>query len=324
MDTQTNPSRSLVIPIYKNELNLPDLLKALRDFSRTLSHDLEVVFVVDGSPDRCFELLRQMLPEQPYSSQLLELSRNFGSFSAIRSGLEIASGRFFAVMAADLQEPIHLIHEFFDILEQNSADVVFGQRTGREDTLLTRLFSKIFWGVYRRVVMPDIPSGGVDIFACNHAVRETILTMGEVNTSLLGQLFWIGYKRRFVPYRRLPRKHGKSAWNLTKKMNYMLDSIFSFSDLPIQLLLILGTISLLASLVASFTIFIMWFLGRIAVPGYTPIMLALLTIGSVLIIGQGIIGAYAWRILANTQRRPLFIVSSHLKYSKSYSVQEFK
>src|SRR5690349_3878332 len=93
---------SLIIPVFRNEESIPSLLTALRGLARDCA-PMEVVFVVDGSPDRSYALLRAALPNLPFTTQLLALSRNFGSFAAIRTGLAAARGKYFAVMAADLQ-----------------------------------------------------------------------------------------------------------------------------------------------------------------------------------------------------------------------------
>ena len=85
-----------------------------------------------------------------------------------------------------------------------------------------------------------MPLGGVDVFACNAAVRSSILELEEANSSLVGQLLWIGYRRTTVGYERLPRSEGKSAWTFAKKLRYLSDSIFSFTDLPIRFLLFVG------------------------------------------------------------------------------------
>ncbi len=119
---------SLIIPIYKNEVNLDRLLEEAVKLSARSPETLEVVFVVDGSPDRCHDILRARFPQLPLRSQLLLLSRNFGSFAAVTAGLEAARGDFFAVLAADLQEPPELVESFFKILSEDRADIVFGTR----------------------------------------------------------------------------------------------------------------------------------------------------------------------------------------------------
>src|SRR5688500_7627057 len=132
---------SLVIPAYRNEENVPDLIKAVEELDALLGRRLEVIFVIDGSPDRSGEVLLAACSQTALNFKVIFHSRNFGSFTAIRTGLEFASGRHFAVMAADLQEPIELIVRFFEILESGEADVVFGQRVGRHDSLLTNALS---------------------------------------------------------------------------------------------------------------------------------------------------------------------------------------
>ena len=209
---------SLIIPVYRNEASLPDLLAALRDLDRQLGDRLEVVFVVDGSPDRCFEILRERLPVQPFSATLVLLSRNFGSFAAVRAGLAQATGRFFAVMAADLQEPPELVLRMQQVLAPGDMDVVVAQRTLRHDPLWQRWQAQLFWALYRRYVVPEMPPGGVDIFACNRAFRDALLALPESRSSLIAQIFWLGFRRAIVPYERLPRRHGESSWTWRKKL----------------------------------------------------------------------------------------------------------
>jgi glycosyltransferase involved in cell wall biosynthesis len=307
--------QSLIIPVYKNALNIPELMAALGALYSALEGQLEVILVVDGSPDDSHQLLQQALPKQLFPSQLIELSRNFGSFAAIRQGLELAQGEVFAVMAADLQEPPELIQRFFALLRTDQADLVIGQRTQRSDGKLTNGLSNIYWALYRRFVMPAMPAGGVDVFACNRRVRDDLLKLREANSSLVSQLFWLGHRRVLVPYERRARTQGKSAWNLRRKIRYMLDSVFAFSDLPIFLLLWLGLFGILASLLSGFIVLSAWLLGAITVQGYTPVMLLIAFIGSILIFGQGIIGCYVWRAAENTKQRPLSLIQSQQTYT---------
>src|SRR5438477_9020469 len=139
---------SLIIPIYKNEPNLERLLAELGKLNRRLGGPMEVVFVVDGSPDQCLDILRRSLPSAPFPSRLIRLSRNFGSFPAIAAGLESGSGNYFAVLAADLQEPPELIAQFYEVLSRDQADIVFGCRARRSDPWLSEVLSRMFWWIY--------------------------------------------------------------------------------------------------------------------------------------------------------------------------------
>jgi polyisoprenyl-phosphate glycosyltransferase len=308
------PSASLVIPVYKNEASLPDLLLACRQLWDLRGQDIEVVFVVDGSPDACFSILRDELPRQPFSSQLCLHSRNFGSFAAIRTGFEHARGRALAVMAADLQEPIELAHQFFERLLADEADVTIGVREGRNDPWLSSLASRLFWATYRRVVMPEVPAGGVDMFGCSRQVCEQLLALEERNSSMIGQLFWVGFRRVHVPYVRRDRQHGVSAWTLSRKIRYLLDSVYAFSDLPIRALKWLGGSSIALALVATLIVVLSRLLGRIDVPGYTAIIVMVMFFGGLNALALGLLGEYVWRTFENTKRRPLAITAHALHF----------
>jgi polyisoprenyl-phosphate glycosyltransferase len=311
---------SLVIPVYKNEASLGRLIETLRCLNDRLEGMLQVVFVVDGSPDRSYEILRDKLSEGPFAAELVSLSRNFGSFSAIRMGLSLARGPFFAVMAADLQEPPELVAEFFRSLAEEPVDIVLGVRSDRDDPLLSKTSANVFWSIYRRFVQRDMPPGGIDAFACNQQVRDALMALNESNTSLVGQVLWLGFRRKHVPYRRLPRKEGKSGWTFRRKLRYMFDSIFAFTDLPLTLLMVTGTLGVLFSTIIGTAVFVAWCLGAITAPGYTPVVLAILLSMFCQLMGLGVIGAYVWRGYENTKRRPAFIPMLHESFQSRSGV----
>jgi glycosyltransferase involved in cell wall biosynthesis len=304
---------SLVIPVYRNEGSIPDLLEALEGL-RARTGELEVVFVIDGSPDRSLQLLQERLPRASFASQLIALSRNFGAFCAVHAGLAAGTGEHFAVMAADLQEPPELVAEFFEALRRGEADVTIGQRVGRDDPLLARAGAALFWGLYRRIVQPELPPGGVDVFGCTKAVRDVLVGFTEANTSLVGLLFWAGFRRKLLPYARRPRKHGTSAWSLRRKLKYLTDSAFAFTDLPIRLLQGVGAAGVVFALGLGAVVFAARVAGVIDVPGYTTLLLVVLLAGAANLLGLGIVGGYVWRAFENTKGRPLYVEMSRARF----------
>ena len=159
-------------------------------------------------------------------------------------------------------------------------------------------------------MLKDLPRGGIDVFGCTRQVRDRLLELKEVNTNLIALLFWLGFRRRFVPYERQPRLEGRSAWTIGRKFRYELDSVFSFTDLPIKWLLWLGVIGTSAACIAGVTVFVAWSLGHIPVLGYTPLMLVISFFGGLTALGLGIVGEYLWLSLQNARARPAFVVKS--------------
>lgn len=316
--TDVVPARarySVVIPVYGNEGSLRQLAARLADLTDRLDGPLEVVFVVDGSPDRSGEVLLDILPEQPFRSRLVFHSRNFGSFAAIRTGMERATGHFLGVMAADLQEPPELMLEFFNVLSADEADLVVGLRRSREgDPALSAFSARAFWALYRRLVQPEMPVGGVDVFGCTAAFRDRLVPLQEQHSSLVSLTLWLGFRRQTVEYDRQPREHGKSGWTLKRKLKYLSDSVFSFTDLPVRLLLGTGMVGVAVSLVLAVIVLVARLTGAIDVAGYAATTLLIAFFGALNLFGLGIIGAYVWRAFENTKGRPSAVVAGDREF----------
>ncbi|MHC8328114.1 glycosyltransferase family 2 protein [Pseudomonas sp. LB1P83] len=310
---------SIIIPVYKNAESIPRLIQAIDEINKSLNNEVEAVFVVDGSPDASFELIQKELPNLPFAAQLLAHSRNFGSFPAIRTGLMAATGEYFGVMAADLQEPPELLISFFQSLSNDECDVAIGTRNARKDPFFSRVASSMFWGLYRKLVVHDMPKGGVDIFGCNNTFKEQLLKLEESRSSLIALIFWLGFRRKFVDYDRQTRQEGKSAWTFKKKLEYMMDSVFAFTDYPIRLLIKMGAIGSLISAAIGLLVIIARIHGTIAVPGYAATMVVVLLLGTLNLLGLGLVGTYAWRAYENTKQRPLAVVSIQLNNREQIS-----
>jgi polyisoprenyl-phosphate glycosyltransferase len=303
---------SVIIPVYRNAEFVPKLVSEFDRVAEMVSTRYgmatEFVFVVDGSPDNSYELLEEALPKARFPSQLVLHARNFGSFAAIRTGLKAARGEYFGIIAADLQEPPELLVDFLEPMVEAKSDIVIGCRVGRSDPAVSRASANIFWSFYRRWINPDIPKGGVDVFGCNKQVRDELLKLDESNSSLIGLVFWLGFRRSLVPYERRERAHGKSAWTFRKKLVYLLDSVFAFTDLPIRIMTLVGFAGVLFALLIGIIVSFLRIGGMIDVPGYAATIIVIAFFGALNTFGLGLVGAYAWRAYENTKRRPLAVI----------------
>jgi hypothetical protein len=207
-----------------------------------------------------------------------------------------------------------LAHDFFEALAGGQCDIVVGVRQARGDPMRDMLPSQIFWWFYRRLVQRDIPHGGVDVFGCTRQVASQLVRLEESHTSLVGLLYWVGFRRLEVPYVRLPRPIGSSAWSFRRKFRYLLDSIFSFTDLPIIAIIALGAFGVATSAIWASVVVVAWAAGRIRVPGYTPLMLVLFFVTSLILIALGLVGSYVWRTYENSKGRPGAIPMTHDRF----------
>jgi glycosyltransferase involved in cell wall biosynthesis len=300
----TNYSVSIVVPVYKNEGSIDQLLHRINEISAAVSGMVEAVFVVDGSPDKSLETLRSQLPMAGFDAKVLLLSRNFGAFSAIRAGLREARGDATVVMAADLQEPTSLITNMLGIVQRDEADVAVGVRQSRKDGVVSRTLSAVFWKIFNRVSSLELPRGGVDIFALSRSARETLNTFEESSTSLIGLIYWMGFRRQEVSYHRVERRVGKSSWSLQKRINYAKDSVTAFSEFPLTVFLWSGAVGAIVSLVFALVGAFQYIFTSDHQSQREVTAIGLLFVASYLMAGLGVLGTYLWRIADNVRKRP--------------------
>lgn len=300
------PVNSLVVPVYGNAATIDALVAAVAGISEQVEGPLEAVFVVDGSPDDSRALLLDALAGAPFRARVVSHARNFGSFAAIRTGMALAEGRYIAVMAADLQEPPELAVQFFARLASGEVDVVAGERASRDDP--GDGASRLYWRLYRRFVMAEMPPNGVDMFACTAQVRDVLTSLEDQNTSLVAQLFWVGFRRELIPYHRRASS-GESGWTLRRKLRYLSDSVFAFTDLPVRILWAVGLAGLAIGLVMATLVAMLRLTGAIDVPGYAPTILVVIFFAGLNCLGLGIIGSYVYRAYEAVKGRPGAIVA---------------
>jgi len=300
---------SVVVPVYWNAGTLPALLERLRAVGNELPEQLELLFVDDGSGDESFALLRAAAEQDP-RVRVLRLSRNFGSNAAILAGLTYASGDAVAVLAADLQDPPELIPELATAWREG-AEVVVAARRSRDDPLPSRLLAGVFNRLFKRLVFRDFPPGGFDFLLVSRRVARVLVEMGERNSYIFGQVFWVGFERRVVEYDRNARGEGSSRWTLAKKAKYFVDAFTAFSYVPIRAASLLGFVLALAGFVYAAVLIVLRLTGAISnAPGFAALAVLILVAAGVQLIVTGMIGEYLWRVLEESRNRPPFIVDS--------------
>lgn len=299
---------SIVVPVYFNELNLPDTIPQLLALADDLpGYRIELVFVDDGSGDRSLQTLLDFQTRHPAQIKIVKLTRNFGSMAAIQAGFTVATGDCVGMIAADLQDPPAL---FIDMLRhwEKGTKAVFAVRADREESALQKTLSNGYYTLIRRFAVPDYPAGGFDFLLVDRQVVQEVNRIHEKNTNLMTLIYWLGFQPILIPYVRRSRKAGKSRWTLRKKIKLFIDSFVSFSYFPIQLLSALGFIVAGASFLYGLFIFSFWLFYGIEVKGWVPSMLIMTFTAGIQMAMLGVLGEYLWRTLDETRRRPQYVI----------------
>jgi glycosyltransferase involved in cell wall biosynthesis len=298
---------SIVVPVYYNELNLPHLFPQLLGLAdANPQYDFEYVFVDDGSGDNSFEILAD-LAKRDSRVCVVKLSRNFGSNAALLAGLHYVSGDCVAMIAADLQDPPELITTMLQRWEKGKK-VVLAAREDREDPLLNKFLSSVFYWLFRRLAIREMPVKGCDFVLIDREIADMLVQIGEKNPYLIGLILWLGFDRDVVYYTRQKRELGKSRWTLGKRVKYFIDALVSFTYVPMRLVSALGVVLALAGFAWAAVVVLKKILSGVPVQGWASLMTVVLVVSGVQLLTLGIFGEYLWRNFEETRKRPSFVV----------------
>lgn len=296
---------SIVLPAYNEEQNIPNTVKVLTGMLTENAIDYELVFVSDGSRDATFAQIQKAAEENP-KVRGAEFSRNFGKEAAIFAGLSLAAGDAVVVMDCDLQHPPEVVLEMWK-LWRGGAEVVEGIKESRgRESLAHKLSAGLFYKVMSRLIRMDMNASS-DFKLLDRKVVDVLLGLPERNTFFRALSFWAGFRREYVSYQVQERQFGESKWSTLSLMKYAVTNATSFSTLPLQLVTVMGMISILFSVVLFIQTFVKYLSGT-AVEGFTTVILLILVIGGFLMLSLGVIGHYIARIYEEVKGRPKYII----------------
>lgn len=300
---------SLVVPVFNEEDTIPIFYKAVREFQDLKQHDVEIVFINDGSKDST-ESIIDALAVADGKVKSLSFTRNFGKEPALFAGLDNATGDAIIPIDVDLQDPIevipHLIAKW-----QSGADVVLAKRTDRTtDGRLKRKSAEMFYKLHNKISNPKIEENVGDFRLMSREVVENIKQMPERNLFMKGVLSWVGGKTDVVEYARAERVAGSTKFNGWKLWNLALEGITSFSTFPLRMWTYIGLlVAGVAFIYGAWMIVDTLAFGN-PVRGYPSLLVSILFLGGIQLIGIGVLGEYIGRIYVESKNRPLYFIKS--------------
>lgn len=304
---------SIVIPIFNEEAALPGFHQELITTLRSLPHDYEVWYVDDGSTDRTPDLIREWNAADR-RVRLLELSRNYGHQAALTAGLDYARGEVTITMDGDGQHPPALIPHLIAAYEAGYDVVLTQRRSVGGVSAPSRLFSHLFYRTINWLSASQIVPDSADFRLLARPVVQDLHEMREQHRFIRGMISWLGYRQTVVPFDAPPRLAGQSKYSFRKRLRLAADAIFSFSIVPIQLIIVAGLLLLMgAVLQAIYVLAIFVTEGRNSFePGWVSLMLAILSIGGMQLVMLGIVGYYIGLSFQEVKRRPVYFVNKRL------------
>ncbi|MBL9213271.1 MAG: glycosyltransferase family 2 protein [Opitutaceae bacterium] len=299
---------SVVVPVYKEEKNIPEFLRRMRPILSGLTEDYEIIFSLDPSPDRTEDvILEQRAADERI--KLLKFSRRFGQPMATLAGLQYSAGEAVVVMDVDLQDPPELLHEMVAKWREGY-DVVLPQRRQRTgEPWIKKLVAETGYKVINKIADVKIPPNTGDFRLMSRRVVAEVVRLKESHGFLRGMVAVVGFRQAIIPFDRPARFAGETNYNrFFGSLRIGFNGIFCFSTYALSLSTWLGFI------IAGFSFLLMAvylfykLMGWPIVWGNPTLVMLIAFLGGIQLISVGILGEYIGRIYEEVRSRPKYIV----------------
>ena len=299
---------SIVVPCYNEEDAIPFFLAAVTPILEKTGMAYEIVFVDDGSRDKTVAVISALIGSRP-ELRLVELSRNFGKEAAMTAGFSYAAGKAIIPMDCDLQDPPELIPEMISFWKEGFKVVQAVRRSRNTDTWAKRTTALAFYRVMEKITDVRIPPNCGDFRLMDRVVVDAILSFPERNRFMKGIMAAAGYKTTQIEYDRPERAAGETKFNFWKLWNFAIDGVTGFSTVPLRIWTYIGAFVACCSFIYASWIVAKTLIWGVVTPGFATLTSVILFLGGVQLVGIGILGEYIGRVVLETKRRPLFLVS---------------
>jgi dolichol-phosphate mannosyltransferase len=299
---------SIVVPVFREEKNLPEFLRRLQPILEGIGPDYEIIFALDPSPDRTEDVILEARSRDP-RLKLLKFSRRVGQPMATLAGMEYSRGDAVIVMDVDLQDPPELIVEMVAKWREGF-DVVLPQRRHRTgEPWIKKVVAATGYKVINKIADVKIPPNTGDFRLMSRRVVQEVVRLKESHGFLRGMVAVVGFKQCLIPFDRPQRFAGETNYNrFLGSLRIGFNGIFCFSTYALTLSTMAGFAIASCSFLIALAYLIMKLAGFPFPIGNPTVVILILFMGGIQLISVGILGEYIGRIYEEVRARPKFIV----------------
>jgi glycosyltransferase involved in cell wall biosynthesis len=315
--TLEHPQVSVVIPIYNEEENLPELVERVGHALLRTGRSFELICVDDGSKDDSAPVLAELAAARSWLKPVY-LIRNYGQSAALQAGFDQARGEIIVTLDGDLQNDPDDIPRLLDLMdERQDVDVISGWRKNRQDKAVSRrLPSIVANGVISRVTGVRLHDYGCALKLYRAPIIGDIKLYGELHRFIPALAAEVGATIIEVPVNHHPRTRGASKYGIDRTFRVLLDLLWikffmRFLHRPMQAFGGVGlTLLGLGLLILAYLSVDKLVLGHPI--GGRPLLLlgVLLALIGVQLVATGVLGELLTRIYHEPQGRPQYVLRS--------------
>jgi dolichol-phosphate mannosyltransferase len=310
---------SLVVPIYNDgalsEAFCVEFQKVFQQYlaKQHIEDSVEVIFVNDGSPNDSLTYLEQTAAKFPFV-KVLGLSRNFGQHIAVSCGYRHASGQYVGMLNVDMEDHPSEIPKVIDYAKEKQLDLVIGLRKERQDPFFKRVTSVLFNWTLNKLTGQDVPLNLATLRIMSRRFTDAYNNLSEKSRYIPGLESWLGFKQGYLSIEHRHRTEGKSSYNFSRRVKMAMETIISFSDLPLKIIAAIGFGIVLLGFLLIFGLIIAKFVSIDFQAGYLSTISIIVFLGGIQIMVIGMASLYIGRILKEIQNRPLYIVKDKINF----------
>ncbi|MFK4567579.1 glycosyltransferase family 2 protein [Enterococcus sp. UD-01] len=309
---------SIIVPCYNEEESIPIFFDAVEKVSAQLQHEVEYIFINDGSRDGTLNALRNLYQACPQKVRYLSFSRNFGKEAGLYAGLKEARGDLITVMDVDLQDPPELLPQMIQLLAEDPELDCIGTRRGDRagEPPIRSFFARMFYRLVNKIGETEMVDGARDFRLMTRQMVDAILELTEYNRFSKGIFSWVGFNTKYLSYENRERVAGSTSWSFWSLLSYSIDGIVNFSEVPLNFASYIGAFSCMGSVIAMLVIFFKTIIKGDPTNGWPSLVCIILFVGGLQLLCLGIIGKYIGKIFLETKKRPVYLVKETEKDQK--------
>jgi glycosyltransferase involved in cell wall biosynthesis len=300
------PTVSVVVPVYRSEAILSDLVQRLSQTLPSFANDYELILVNDSSPDRSWDVISDLARQYSWI-QAINLMRNYGQHNALLCGIRATRYDVIVTMDDDLQHPPEEIPKLLTKLSEGY-DVVYGTPEKEQHGLGRDLAS---W--FTKLALQNVM--GADIARQVCAFRVFRGQVGKAFEHYEGSfvsidvlLTWGTNRFTAIPVTHNPREQGTSGYTFRKLMTHAMNMMTGFSTMPLQIASLVGFIFTVFGILVLAYVLARYFLSGNPVPGFPFLASIVALFSGAQLFALGIIGEYLARMHFRSMQKPPYVV----------------
>ena len=306
---------SIILLSYQSENRILNFYKELNRRLIKEGIEYELIIMDDGSNDSSYEIASE-LEQKNKNVRSFELSKNYSSHYSIFAGFSKVRGKCATALPDDFQVPLDTVVDMYRYWEKGK-QVVIPHRDDRDDPLITRFFSNLYYSLMNKLSDVKFPKGGADIFLADREIIDIFNRyIHPKNTSTIIEVLRLGFDPAYVPFNRPVGSNSKSRWTLKKKIKLALDTFFSSSSFPIKFISGMGISSFALTILLIVYYLVARLTGIIEIPGWTLLVITFTFFSGLILLSLGIIAEYIWRIFDEVKGRPGYIIKQKKNISE--------